>query len=305
MKTLITLIAATCFVGAALGQQPSQPPKPGPEHQKLGIWVGDWQYQGEAKDSPMGPGGKFSGKSTARWVLNGFFVEFRGEDTGPAGTSQFVETDGYDPVNKRYTWNGFGSDGSTSVVTYTIDGTTVSYSGTAGAGAKQCQFRGTSVFAADFMSAVDKRECSADGKTWTPLAECKATKVASASAQVEQELTNLENEWGDAVVKVDLPFLDRILAEEITGTDSEGTVWTKAQDLATLKSGDWKCTSAANDDIKVRLYGDTAVVTGRNTNKSQYKGADKSGQYRWTDTFIRRDGRWQCVATHGSKIVEK
>jgi len=133
----------------------------------------------------------------------------------------------------------------------------------------------------------------------------KVPAAPSGSAGAEQELIRLEDGWNEAVVKVDLAFLDRILADDLTDTDDEGTVWTKAQDLANLKSGDYKCTSAVSADRQVRVYGDTAVVTGRNTNKAQYKGVDKSGQYRWTDTWIKRDGRWQCVATHGSKIVPK
>ena len=125
------------------------------------------------------------------------------------------------------------------------------------------------------------------------------------SGSAEQELIKLENGWNEATVKRDVAFLDKILAEEITDTDSEGVVWTKAQDIANLKSGDLAVTSMVADGIKVRLYGNAAVVTGRNTSKMTFKGKDASGQYRWTDTWIKRDGRWLCVATHGSKIAEK
>ena len=188
MKILLTLIATVCWAGAAVGQQPTPAPKPGPEHQKLGIWLGDWTYEGEAKDSPLGPGGRFSGKYTARPILGGFFVEFRGEETGPTGSSYGVEIDGYDAVNKRYTWNGFTSDGYVSAVTYTLDGPTMSYSGTAGVGAKQCQIRGTVVFAADFLSYVDKVEYSTDGTTWQPLAGKRATKVARPAATAAHKI---------------------------------------------------------------------------------------------------------------------
>lgn len=80
---------------------------------------------------------------------------------------------------------------------------------------------------------------------------------------------------------------------------------TKAQDLADVKSGAYVITSGVMDDIKVRVYGDTAVVTGRNTVKGQYKGKDISGQTRWTDTWVKSAGRWQCVATHSSRIAQK
>jgi ketosteroid isomerase-like protein len=107
------------------------------------------------------------------------------------------------------------------------------------------------------------------------------------------------------LVKLDLAFLDRILADDFMTTSSGGTVFTKAQLIANLKSGGYVFISAMLDDIKVRIYGDVAVVTGRNTVKGTLKGKDFSGQERWTDTFIKRDGRWQAVATHNSTIAQK
>jgi len=136
-------------------------------------------------------------------------------------------------------------------------------------------------------------------------AQAQQTSALTETGKVEQELIKIENGWGEAVLKKDIAFLDRILADDIVETDTDGNIYTKAQDLEEIKSGAYVMTSWAQDDIKVRIYGDTAVVTGRTTNKGQYKGKDISGQYRWTDTFIKRDGRWQCVATHSSRIPQK
>ena len=122
---------------------------------------------------------------------------------------------------------------------------------------------------------------------------------------VEQELIEIEKGWGEAYLKKDVALLDRILADDYMQTDSEGNFITRAQDLADLKSGAYVETSGVQDNVKVRVYGDAAVVTGRSTVKAQYKGKDASGQFQWTDTFIRRDGRWQCVASHISKIPQK
>ena len=131
------------------------------------------------------------------------------------------------------------------------------------------------------------------------------TPAQTETGKVEQELIKIEKGWADGMVKLDLAFLDRILAEDYLYTDFDGNVFTKAQNLASLKSGEDVVTSAVNDEIKVRVYGDAAVVTGRWTGKETIKGRDVSGQARWTDTFIKRDGRWQCVATHSSKIPQK
>lgn len=122
------------------------------------------------------------------------------------------------------------------------------------------------------------------------------------NAPTEEELMKLENQWGEAVVKQDFDMLGRILADDYTGTDFEGTIWTKATAIAAFKSGEDVVTSATVDEMKVRTYGDAAVVIGRTTVQEKLKGRDLSGQYRFTDTWVRRGGRWQCIAAHGSKL---
>jgi len=107
------------------------------------------------------------------------------------------------------------------------------------------------------------------------------------------------------MVKHDLAFLDRILADDFTYGEFDGTVTTKAQLLSYLQSGVYVPTSIVADAISVRAYGDMAVVTGLSTEKGQFRGQDSSGQYRRTDTWIKREGRWQCVAGHGSTVAQK
>jgi len=132
-----------------------------------------------------------------------------------------------------------------------------------------------------------------------------AILAKTQTASVEQELMKLENGWADALVKVDLAFLDRILADGYIFTGADGKVSNKAQEIASVKSGESVVTSAANDEMKVRVYGNVAVVTGRWTSKQTLKGTDISGQYRWTDTWVKIAGRWQCVAGHSSLIAQK
>ena len=176
MKRLVVVVLLALTVPCLVLAQ-TAPAKPGPEHKKLGIWVGNWTYEGEAKATPLGPAGKVTGTYTTRPVLGGFFVEFSGQEKGPGGAFEWVEIDGYDPVAKLFTWNGFQSDGVVAVVTYTLDGTRMTFSGTLQAGGKLMKLRGTAVFSPDFTSSVDKREVSVDGKTWLPVYEGKSTKV--------------------------------------------------------------------------------------------------------------------------------
>jgi ketosteroid isomerase-like protein len=132
-----------------------------------------------------------------------------------------------------------------------------------------------------------------------------AILAQTKSESAEQELITLENEWAEAWIKSDVAFFERIIADDYTWTAPWGDVWTKAQDLALVKSRETVIKSWVLADMKVRVYGDTAVVTGRNTIKETYKGEDVSGQNRWTHTWVKRAGRWQCVAAHSSEIAQK
>jgi ketosteroid isomerase-like protein len=145
---------------------------------------------------------------------------------------------------------------------------------------------------------------SAEGsRFFLSLAKEWRDKIQTES--VEKELIKLENEWADALVKQDWTFLDRILAEDYVATDDRGIVSTKAQEIAFLKSGEFAFMSCLHHELKVRVYGDAAVVTGHTTTKETYKGKDYINDLRWTDTWVTSAGRWLCVAGHSSVIARK
>lgn len=154
------------------------------------------------------------------------------------------------------------------------------------------------------------------GNTTIWVKESEAWKLAffagtaaakpQTQADVEQDLIKLEKDWGNAIIKRDVAFLDRIMANESVGTDYKGIVHTsKAEYLADVKSGATAVTSLVVDDMKAHVWGNAGIVWGRTTEKSRYKGKNTSGQYQWTDTWIKQSGRWQCVASHSSKVVKK
>lgn len=131
-----------------------------------------------------------------------------------------------------------------------------------------------------------------------PLAQPK-------SVSVEQELIKLEKGWNDALVKHDWAFIDQILGDDYLTTDSDGIVATKAQEMVILKTEEEAVTSVVADDFNVRVYGDTAVVAYRWTYNGQQRGKASAGRERYTDTWVRRGGKWQCVAAHASRIAKK
>lgn len=123
-----------------------------------------------------------------------------------------------------------------------------------------------------------------------------ADKQAKTKSSAEQTLMQLERDWYEAGLKNDAAAIDKILADDWVGQGPPGAT-TKAQAIADIKAGDSKLESGTLGDMKVRVFGDTAVVAGSDVNKSSYKGKDTSGHWNWTDVFVKRQGRWQAVAS--------
>jgi ketosteroid isomerase-like protein len=126
---------------------------------------------------------------------------------------------------------------------------------------------------------------------------------AQAPGAAEKELIDLENHWGEVTVKSDVPALERLYSDEYLAIDPAGAIFTKAQDIANVKSGNFKLATFKLDDVKVKIHGEMGVVTGRNTIKATYMGKDISGAYRFTDVFVKRAGRWQVLSTQGTAIA--
>jgi hypothetical protein len=132
-----------------------------------------------------------------------------------------------------------------------------------------------------------------------------ARKKLSKDERARQELMQLERDIGRANVERDAAFFERVEADEFIFTDSGGGITLKKEDVASVKAPanpDSKLSSYEVDDMKVMLYDDTAVVTGRVTQRGVNKGREWTGQSRFTDVFVRRDKRWQIVAGHSSRL---
>jgi hypothetical protein len=158
----------------------AQAPKPDPELKKLSVFVGHWTYEGEYKPGPLGPGGKVAGEYTGQMILGGFFFQARWTEKGPAGETQGLDIEAYDPVNKNFVSNWYLSDGSRFSGVTAISEKTDAIAGKFLLTGKQYEFKDTLIFAADLMSVTERGEISADGKTWTPWVENKWTKTKPA-----------------------------------------------------------------------------------------------------------------------------
>jgi ketosteroid isomerase-like protein len=151
-------------------------------------------------------------------------------------------------------------------------------------------------------------------KTVAGIALAVAVAIAAVAANAgqtptspEQALVTLENDWSQASIKRDGATLQHFYADEYVFTDADGNTSTKAKEIANLTSGAFRLTAYKFEDVKVRVYGEVAVVTGRNTIKGTWEDIERdvSGPYRFTDVFVRRNGRWQCVASQSSRITQK
>lgn len=133
-----------------------------------------------------------------------------------------------------------------------------------------------------------------------------AVSLSLASGQsatnVEDEVKKLEQDWAHATVKVGAAAVDQYEANDILTTDPSGWVTNKAQDKTNLSSGNLKFESMELSDMTVHVYGNTAVAAGTNNLRGTYKGEDISGKYRFTDTWVKRNGKWQVAARGLSTI---
>ena len=125
-----------------------------------------------------------------------------------------------------------------------------------------------------------------------------------ADGSVEQTLMKIEHDGLAALLKRDVAGFARVFADDAVLITPDGSTQTKSQLVADVKSGDLVVESSEISDMKVRAYGDSAVVTYVTSDKGKYKGQDISGRFRWTDVFVRRGGTWQIVSGQGTPIQQ-
>jgi ketosteroid isomerase-like protein len=131
----------------------------------------------------------------------------------------------------------------------------------------------------------------------------ETTKSKGAQAGgVEQELKQMEDDWQKATRTKDAATLKRIIAEDWVATDDQGKILKREQYISQTTSNPDVVQSNENTDMQVRVYGNTAVVTGGLTEKGTRNGTAYLETYRWTDVFVKRGGHWQAVVSQWAKL---
>ena len=130
-----------------------------------------------------------------------------------------------------------------------------------------------------------------------------ATRAQSGTtADVVAAITNLENDGVKADLAGDATFYQKVLAEDWTRGDSDGTFYTKAELLKLMAdTKNIKTNSEKLSELKVRVYGNTAEATYKDTYDILIKGEHRAHTIIATDTFVKIGSEWKQVASHGSE----
>jgi ketosteroid isomerase-like protein len=128
------------------------------------------------------------------------------------------------------------------------------------------------------------------------------TETHAGSANVEQSLKNMENEWVKASLASNPDALGPMLSDDFINIDSDGKALNKSETMERMKKTKWETSEIS--DLQVNQHGDSAVVTGT----WRGKGTDSTGKAvdateRWADTWVMKDGKWQCVASASAPIT--
>jgi hypothetical protein len=170
MKRLMVLFLLFVLAGSLLAQAqaPAGPPKPGPEHKRLAAFVGKWTSEGEMKENPFGPAGKFTFSENCYWFSGRFHVVCNSDVQGSIM--------GYDPEEKVYTYYEINSMGEAELSKGTVDGKVWTWTNEARMGGKPTKSRFTlTQESADSQSY--KFEMSVGNGPMQMIMEGKSTRV--------------------------------------------------------------------------------------------------------------------------------
>lgn len=129
-----------------------------------------------------------------------------------------------------------------------------------------------------------------------------APAAAQSAGSTREVLIELERGWNDAVYRQDADFVAGLLADEFVATYDDGSRGDRARELALVAAFNQQVISAVQDDFRVAVYGDTAVVWFTLHLVGLRQGQEAELTLRYTDVWVRRDGRWQCVSAHSTRV---
>ena len=130
----------------------------------------------------------------------------------------------------------------------------------------------------------------------------QANKEISRS---EQEVRKLERSWLDAYEKRDVEAMNAIVADDFTITFTDGSIQTKPQIIESLKRPGGSSSKFVTESVQSRMYGDTVILIGLVISEWKQDGKPMTDRSRYTDTYVKRNGKWQVVASHLSNAPKQ
>jgi ketosteroid isomerase-like protein len=142
------------------------------------------------------------------------------------------------------------------------------------------------------------------GLTVTAASFGQATREAAGREADVRELEKLETVWNEAHEHGDSTALEALWADDMEVTAPRMPVITKAEAVSYARSGRMKFLHYRTSDVRVRVYGDAAVVTGRLLRVRAQNGKEVSDDWRFTKMYVREAQKWRVVAFHASEAAQ-
>jgi len=126
----------------------------------------------------------------------------------------------------------------------------------------------------------------------------------TANDRAQEEIRKIEEERNQAILAGDAAALDRLTSDDYTFITQRGELRTKAEIVKGFKNGSFKYEARTVTDLMIRVYGSTAVVTGRAIQKGTENSKDYSGDNRFTRVYVKQGGRWVTVALQVTLVAK-
>lgn len=129
-----------------------------------------------------------------------------------------------------------------------------------------------------------------------------AAHPASGAETAEQQIKALEAQRIAAILKADVSFIEKYFADDYVAIRGDGKLTTKAEEIANWKSGTTKYESIDEKELRIRIYGETAISNGLSSIKATVNGKPYSGDVRNTRVWVKQAGNWKLVTFQATRV---
>jgi ketosteroid isomerase-like protein len=327
-KLKITTVVLALFIFIAVQNATAQAPNPHPAHEALkglqpfiGNWAGEFEaiggFEGLAK------GKMVTGTERVRWILNKTAVQITWDNKFKDDGKSFNFGTGIitlNPVSKKLNWSSFGYDGKvywtgkgvvelkTTGLHFDIEENTINKTNTKYQSTRRKSNRKTTIM--NHMNLVQ------NGKKIADLKEIKMTRVpvkkkptqsgvsAGEAEKIKEEITQLTKQWSKVHITKDFDHLRRIWADDFSYTDNDGKVDKREDGFDFFEDNTDSFTSSGVVAFDLRVYSKNFAIGNGDHHEA---GTDKDGKpfsrkVRFTNVWVRENGKWQVVRGHSSPL---